>query len=192
MHIVKQQIQRFLANGVPLFLLSSGVSFCVLAWVLIISLSAAFDVAEYHYYISKSFNGISFFWISEAILSMFIILGICTIIQSKRRLYPIAMIVSCLSVATNLALDKATSRGWHEWEIEHLANHIATKMPYRDTNDPYFERIYLEHKYRYTKYVDHWNEVEQEKIQPIEGIYLTEDEWKKLKKYHEQMWFDFN
>lgn len=163
MNIHKQIQDKYLESQIPLLVFVVGLSFCIIIRIINIY-GMVTGIADWNYFISKKYAGMNYIWFCELSLASFCFLSLVLLIRSNGKMFSIALIVSCLSIMSNVAFMKAGMRIGHmDWIIV-LENEIASE----ETHQTLIPR----YKKWYSINVDRWNEIEKNKFEPTSGAYL--------------------
>ncbi|MDF7800101.1 hypothetical protein P4C99_11550 [Pontiellaceae bacterium B1224] len=153
--------------SIPVFIFVAGLSFCVIIWLLNIYHISSSDVDYLNYFFCKRYAGFNYFeWCS------FILLGFCflslLLIPARKKIYSIALIISCLSILLNTTLLKKGARIAHAGFILRLEKAILSP----DT-DPYNQPW---SKKRYLFALENWRVTEGVELQPLPSAYWSASE----------------
>lgn len=153
----------------PVILYVTGITFCGVIWLVDIY----FIVSDqnWNYYISISSPVLNYWFLCGIIFSGFCIIGFIFCIRKTSTLLTCALIISCLSIATNTVLLKKILKLGHRMEISRLEIYLQNdKIDMRSIS--YMRSIrYCET--RYQKSVEEWNLVEDEVITPNTNLFGT-------------------
>jgi hypothetical protein len=150
----------------PVFLFVEGLTLCIVIRLInIYGMVTSVEGFHWNYLITQKYAGLNYVWLCEISLALFCILSLIFLIKAKRKLYSIALIISCLSIMSNVAFMKAAMKIGHRIRITSLEKHIQNDQTHPNT------LIYLETQYKIT--VESWNMVENEFIEPNTNLYGT-------------------
>ena len=165
MNLNKKFKEEVLGSSQSLFLFVTGLTFCIVIRLINIYGMVTSVSGDWNYLISKRYFGINYVWFCEISLIAFCLLGIALLFKSKKKIYSIALIVSCLSIASNVAFMKAGVRITHRNGIVLLEKNI------QDPQAHPIALMFYERQYR--KSIMYWNRVEHDKIEPNTKLYGT-------------------
>jgi len=162
MNLLHQKYTSPLETAAPILLLLSGLVFCVVVKLLNVFILAIGDAVKANYLISKSYYGVNYFWLCEVIFTGFIALGLLSLIRGKGKICSATLIISCLAIATNVAVIKATVKKGHMKSI--LVLEAALKRAETEpASEPYLSAVMSIYRARHKGMVDLWNELHKNK-----------------------------
>ena len=179
MDFKQQKYTNPLEDVAPILLLLSGWIFCVVVKLINVGILAFGNSVKANYLISTSSYGVSYFWFCEVIFAGFIAIGLLSLIRDKGKICSAILIISCLAMATNVAVIKATIKKGHMQSI--LVLETALKRAETEpASEPYLSPAMSIYRGRYTELVNLWNELHNNKYDPVAGLTLSEVEQAKL------------
>lgn len=159
MNLNKHIPKSLFGSMIPVALFVTGLAFCVVIRLINIYGMVVCSAGDLNYFISKSYIGLNYVQLCVLVFSGFIVLGLLTLIRCKGKMVSIALIVSCLSICTNVLLLKAGVRRAHMDGMMMREESILSK------NDRYSRRsLFISESLKSS--VDQWNDVEDEKYEP--------------------------
>jgi hypothetical protein len=174
---LSKQTEALFDSMVPVVLLSTGVVFCGVIWLIHIFWMACIGTPPANYYLSMPYAGLSYISLCVLSFSGFIAVGLILLLCGKRKLFSLALIVSCLSIGTNTLVMKAILRKGHLMSMQGLVQGLL-EFDSTDPNDPYYKHpsmVLFNHEVL-TKDIRRWNEVEAEKFElAIELVSIVGD-----------------
>lgn len=179
MNLQQQNDTSPLETTAPIFLLLSGLIFCIVVKSVELVFQALGDAVIANYLISKPYYAVNYFWLCEVLFTGFICLGLLSLIRGKGKACSSILIISCLAIAANTAVLKATMKKGHMQRIRGLEAALERAQT-EAASEPYLSDVMSIHRGRYTELVDRWNELHKNRYEPAAGLALSDVERAKV------------
>ena len=164
---------------IPVILFVTGMVFCALIWLINIYVMATSVLAGGSCFISTPYIGLSYVQLCVLVFSGFILIGALNLICSRWKLFSAALIISCISIGTNVLLLRAGLRAGHRDSIQRLEESLLS-FDANDPQDPYYKypsRVLLNHE-ALALSIDQWNKIESKKITSAVDLVSVAGTWK--------------
>ena len=166
------------ASRIPIFVFSTGIAFSAIIWLWHIFWMACIGTPPSNYYVSMPYAGLSYIQFCVLIFSGFIILGLILLWFGERKIFSVALIVSCLAIGSDTLLMKAILKKGHLMSMQGLVQGLQEFDP-NDQEGPWYRipsMVLFNHE-ALTVDIRRWNKIETEKFEPDVDLVSVVGDW---------------